>query len=79
MATPGPASRDKGSFLGPLIGNEAMSGAKPTVLVIDDAPNLRASIDRLLRSLDMDRCSLRPFPTFSNPHRPLDRPARSST
>src|SRR3984957_8231512 len=31
-----------------------MTDAKPTVLVIDDAPDLRASIARLLRSLDMD-------------------------
>ncbi len=31
-----------------------MSDAKPTVLVIDDDANLRASIARLLRSLDMD-------------------------
>src|SRR5271168_3744239 len=31
-----------------------MLDAKPTVLVIDDDPDLRASIARLLRSLDMD-------------------------
>jgi FixJ family two-component response regulator len=31
-----------------------MSGATPTVLVVDDDPNLRASIARLLGSLDMD-------------------------
>jgi FixJ family two-component response regulator len=31
-----------------------MSDAKPTVLVIDDDPNLSASIARLLRSLDID-------------------------
>jgi FixJ family two-component response regulator len=31
-----------------------MTSAKPTVLVIDDDPDLRASIARLLRSLDMD-------------------------
>jgi FixJ family two-component response regulator len=31
-----------------------MTDAKPTVLVIDDDPNLRASIARLLRSLDID-------------------------
>jgi FixJ family two-component response regulator len=31
-----------------------MPDAKPTVLVIDDDPDLRASIARLLRSLDMD-------------------------
>jgi FixJ family two-component response regulator len=32
----------------------AMPDVKPTVLVIDDDPDLRASIARLLRSLDMD-------------------------
>jgi FixJ family two-component response regulator len=31
-----------------------MTYAKPTVLVIDDDPNLRASVARLLRSADMD-------------------------
>jgi FixJ family two-component response regulator len=31
-----------------------MPGAKPTVLVVDDDPNLRASIARLLGSLDID-------------------------
>jgi FixJ family two-component response regulator len=31
-----------------------MPDAKPTVIVIDDDPDLRASIARLLRSLDMD-------------------------
>ena len=31
-----------------------MSDAKPTVLVIDDDPNLRASVGRLLRSVDID-------------------------
>ena len=31
-----------------------MTNAKPTVLVVDDDPDLRASIARLLRSLDMD-------------------------
>jgi FixJ family two-component response regulator len=31
-----------------------MAAAKPTVLVIDDDPDLRASIARLLRSLDLD-------------------------
>ncbi|HEY1944951.1 MAG TPA: response regulator [Roseiarcus sp.] len=31
-----------------------MPDAKPTVLVIDDDPDLRASVGRLLRSLDMD-------------------------
>ena len=31
-----------------------MSDAKSTVLIIDDDPDLRASIGRLLRSLDLD-------------------------
>src|SRR5215475_1696945 len=31
-----------------------MSGRNPTVLVVDDDPNLRASIGRLLKSLGMD-------------------------
>src|SRR5579863_7598147 len=31
-----------------------MLGPKPTVLVIDDDPDLRASVGRLLRSLDLD-------------------------
>jgi FixJ family two-component response regulator len=31
-----------------------MADAKPTVLVVDDDPDLRASVGRLLRSLDLD-------------------------
>src|ERR1700722_12062593 len=31
-----------------------MCDAKPTILVIDDDPDLRASVGRLLRSLDLD-------------------------
>ena len=38
-----------------------MTDAKPTVLVIDDDPDLRASVARLLRSLDMN---VRPFGTI---------------
>jgi FixJ family two-component response regulator len=53
MATLEHANRDKGHSL-PLIVVGAMPDAKPTVLVIDDDPDLRASIARLLRSLDMD-------------------------
>jgi len=41
----------------------AMTEAKPTVLVIDDDPDLRASIARLLRSLDLDA---RPFASISD-------------
>jgi FixJ family two-component response regulator len=40
-----------------------MTAAKPTVLVVDDDPDLRASIARLLRSLDMDA---RPFASISD-------------
>jgi FixJ family two-component response regulator len=40
-----------------------MSDAKPTVLVVDDDPDLRASIARLLRSLDIDA---RPFASISD-------------
>jgi FixJ family two-component response regulator len=40
-----------------------MTDAKPTVLVVDDDPDLRASIARLLRSLDMDA---RPFASISD-------------
>jgi FixJ family two-component response regulator len=40
-----------------------MTDAKPTVLVIDDDPDLRASIARLLRSLDMD---VQPFASISD-------------
>ena len=40
-----------------------MTEAKPTVLVIDDDPDLRASITRLLRSLDLDA---RPFASISD-------------
>src|SRR5271168_5248177 len=41
-----------------------MLDAKPTVLVIDDDPNLRASIARLLRSLDMDTQSFASISDF---------------
>src|SRR6202050_2456645 len=55
MATPDPANRDKCSFPSSLsAGVGAMPDAKPTILVIDDDPNLRASIARLLQSVGMD-------------------------
>src|SRR5271155_2675962 len=41
-----------------------MPDANPTVLVIDDDPNLRASIARLLRSLDMDTQSFASISDF---------------
>jgi FixJ family two-component response regulator len=40
-----------------------MTDAKPTVLVVDDDPDLRASIARLLRSLDMNA---QPFASISD-------------
>jgi FixJ family two-component response regulator len=50
-----------------------MAEAKPTVLVIDDDPDLRAAISRLLRSLDM---SVRTFASISDflESDPLDGP-----
>src|SRR6202167_2030786 len=55
MARPEPANRDKCSFPSSLsAGVGAMPDAKPTILVIDDDPNLRASIARLLQSVGMD-------------------------
>jgi FixJ family two-component response regulator len=44
----------KAYFRDPLIRIAAMSDANSTVLVIDDDPDVRASIGRLLRSLDID-------------------------
>jgi FixJ family two-component response regulator len=44
----------KAHFLGPLIVSRAMPDANSTVLVIDDDPDLRASVGRLLRSLGLD-------------------------
>jgi len=41
-----------------------MTDAKPTVLVIDDDSDLRASIARLLRSLDMDAKLFASIPDF---------------
>jgi FixJ family two-component response regulator len=41
-----------------------MTDIKPTVLIIDDDPDLRASIARLLRSLDMDTKLFASIPDF---------------
>jgi FixJ family two-component response regulator len=41
-----------------------MTDAKPTVLIIDDDPDLRASIARLLRSLDMNTSLFASIPDF---------------
>lgn len=50
-----------------------MTLAKPTVLVVDDDPHLRASVGRLLRSLDMDVrlfASISDFLSFGPPDSP---------
>src|SRR5499427_10866138 len=54
--TAGPNLRTeaKAHFRDPLIRVAAMSAANSTVLVIDDDPDVRASVGRLLRSLGMD-------------------------
>jgi FixJ family two-component response regulator len=45
-----------------------MPDANSTVLVVDDDPDLRASVGRLLRSLGINTLSyLHPFRTFSSP------------
>jgi FixJ family two-component response regulator len=41
-----------------------MTDAKPTVLIIDDDPDLRASIARLLRSLDLNAKLFESIPEF---------------
>jgi FixJ family two-component response regulator len=41
-----------------------MSDAKPAVLVVDDDPNVRASIGRLLRSVDLDTRLFESIPDF---------------
>src|SRR5215475_4164454 len=46
--------RQRFIFHDPLIRVAAMSAANSTVLVIDDDPNVRASVGRLLRSLGID-------------------------
>jgi FixJ family two-component response regulator len=48
------AKRDDAHFYNSLTQAEAMPDAKPTVLVIDDDPDLRGSVGRLLRSLGLD-------------------------
>src|SRR5262245_33726446 len=49
-----PAKRQNAHFPDPLIRVAAMSDATSTVLIIDDDPDLRESIGRLLRSLGID-------------------------
>jgi FixJ family two-component response regulator len=41
-----------------------MSDAKPTVLIVDDDPELRASLERLLRSIGMDTQLFASIPDF---------------
>jgi FixJ family two-component response regulator len=48
------ATKPKVHLSDSLIVSSLMSEAKSTVLIIDDDPELRASIGRLLRSLDLD-------------------------
>ncbi len=47
-----------------LIGVIAMTDAKPIVLIIDDDPDLRASIGRLLQSLDINTTLFASIPDF---------------
>src|SRR6516164_3505607 len=48
----------------PLIRAAAMSAATSTVLVIDDDPDVRASVGRLLRSVGMDVQLFASIPDF---------------
>src|SRR5499426_2498290 len=54
MIVPTLQNRDRAHFRDPLSRAAAMSEANSTVLVIDDDPDVRASVGRLLRSLGMD-------------------------
>ncbi len=58
------ANRAKAHFRDPLNDAEAMPDAKPTVLVIEDDPDLRGSIGRLLRSLGLDTLLFGSIPEF---------------
>src|SRR5262249_11194610 len=53
-AGPNLRTESKAYFRDPLIRVTAMPDANSTVLVIDDDPDLRASVGRLLRSLGLD-------------------------
>src|ERR1700740_1519090 len=50
-----------------------MPDAKPTVLIIDDDPDFRASIERLMRSLELDAQLFASIPDFLKSD-PLDGP-----
>src|SRR5262245_32535929 len=54
MIVPTLQNRDRAHFRDPLSRTAAMSEANSTVLVIDDDPDVRASVGRLLRSLGID-------------------------
>src|SRR5262249_915333 len=55
LEMPGRArTKTRADFREPLIRAAAMSDANSTVLVIDDDPDLRASVGRLLRSLGIN-------------------------
>jgi FixJ family two-component response regulator len=51
-----------------------MTDAKPTVLIIDDDPDLRASVARLLRSLGIDTRVFASIPDFVKSDPPDDGP-----
>src|SRR6201984_665040 len=51
-----------------------MTDAKPTVLIVDDDPDLRASVARLLRSLGVDTRVFASIPDFVKSDPPDDRP-----
>src|SRR5215469_12597434 len=54
MAGPNLRTDTKAHFRDPLVRVAKMPDANPTVLVIDDDPNVRASVGRLLRSLRVE-------------------------
>jgi FixJ family two-component response regulator len=54
MAGPNLRTDTKAHFRDPLVRVAKMSDANPTVLVIDDDPNVRASVGRLLQSLRVE-------------------------
>jgi FixJ family two-component response regulator len=68
-----PATETKAPFRDPLIRAVAMPEANSTVLVIDDDPDVRASVGRLLRSVGIDVQLFASISDFFS-SRPLDRP-----
>src|ERR1700747_657999 len=51
-----------------------MTDAKPTVLIVDDDPDLRASVARLFRSVWIGTRVFASIPDFVKSHPPDDRP-----